>query len=61
MEAKNPTPAPPNYPVLQTQYEPCDTPVRSDPMMHKDLMTFDNVEDSLSKEKAINEDFQPGV
>ena len=61
IESKSPTPVLPNYPVLQTQYEHCDTPIHPDPMMHKDLMTFDNVEDSLSKEKTVNEDFQPGV
>ena len=61
IEAKNPTPVIPNFPVLHTQYEPSDIQTRPDPMQHKDLMTFDNEEDSLAKEKHNNQDFQPGV
>ena len=61
MEAKNPTPVPPNFPVLHTQYDNCDIQTRPDPMQHEDLMTFDNEEDSLTKEKRNNQDFHPGV
>ena len=61
IESKSPTPVLPNLPVLHTQYEHCDIQTRPDPMQYKDLMSFDNEEDSLSKEKTINEDFQPGV
>ena len=60
-EQKNPTPVVPEFPVLHSQYESCDERVRPDPMQHKDLMTFDNEADGLSKEKTVNQDFQPGV
>ena len=61
MENKNPTPVMPEFPVLHTQYEPCDVIVRPDHMLHKDLITFDNEADGLPKDKTINQDFQPGV
>ena len=61
MEAKNPTPMPPNFPVLHTQYEHRDIQTRPDPIQHKDLMTFDNEEDSVTKGKYNNQDFQQGV
>ena len=61
MEAKNPTPVPPNFPVLHTQYDNCDIQTHPDPMQHKDLMTFDNEEECSSHEKYNNQDFQSGV